>query len=83
MATISLTVPDALVPILVEAAEEYLVARGIDISGLTALQKGRRYLALVLHDVVVQRKVLPATADAQTAIDAARAAAEVEADGIT
>jgi hypothetical protein len=71
MPDITITVPTSHVPALVRAAEAKLDALGIDRSGMTAVQKGRRYIAEVLKDVVRNDARAVAVAAAQPSIDTA------------
>lgn len=73
MATLEITVPDALVtPLLSALAWKY---PDIDVTGLTAVGKGRRYLREFLRDAFVDYAVHQGILSANTAFIAAQQAA--------
>jgi hypothetical protein len=83
MATIpSIDIPNALVAPLVAAADELLDARKIDRTGMTQVQRGKRYLIEVIKDVVVSRSKAAAEVTAKVSVDAAVATATTDAGGI-
>ena len=48
MASLSITVPDGLVPAFVQMAEAFLPGLGVDLTGMTNAQKARRYAVEIL-----------------------------------
>jgi len=94
MATLTITVPNTLVPECTTIAERYLSARGITIAGMTATQKGQRYIAELLKVELVKLRREAAEASGQTSVETARdtadeqtraaiVAAQADAEGIT
>ena len=75
MATITVTVPDALVPTLADVARAWLVTQGQDASGLTNGQAARRWLAGMMRQAYVVHR-------AETGAASARTTAETDAAGI-
>lgn len=71
MATLSLTVPNALVPDLVLAAESYLTARGISFEGLTQTQKGQLFVQELIRVEYIKFKRQQAQDNVTTSIQQA------------
>ncbi len=82
MATVSVTIPDAIVPALVAVATSVLQEQGQDTSG-TNLQIARRYIAQHLRLLYETSQTRVAESTAQTTIQTARATARTAAEGIS
>lgn len=82
MATLSITVPNALLPTLVTAADELLDARLIDRTGMTQTQRGQRYIAEILKDVYISRTRVTAETTASSTVATTVATARTDAAGI-
>ena len=84
MANITITIPNGdVLDTLVAAADEWLTAKGIPINGMTAAERGKRYIAEVLKDVYISRKRGGAETTAKTTIDNTETQARTDAGGIT
>jgi hypothetical protein len=78
MANLTVQVPNTgdVITVLMQAVDEYLNGpNGIDITGMTATQRGQAYIQLHLRSLYLQRKQQQNVAAQQAAIDAANAAA--------
>lgn len=76
MATLTVTIPNPLIPDFVIIAERLLTARKIDFSGMTNIQKGQRYIVEVLKDDLIRFRKATAESSGQASVDAARNTAE-------
>lgn len=85
MASLTITVPDAIIPTLLEALRWKYPE--IDVTNLTAAQQGRRFIAALLKAVYTEYQLYLAMAEATTVFKnteaAAREAAETTAAGIS
>lgn len=82
MPALTVNIPANVVADLTAAADELLAARGISIVGMTTTQRGQRYIAEILKDVVITRRRATAQTTAQTTVDTAVATATTDAAGI-
>jgi hypothetical protein len=83
MADITITVPNGdVLDTLVAAADEYLIAKEVDISSMTVAQRGRRYIAMVMREVYIRRKRQGAETTAKATVDSTEATATTDAGGI-
>lgn len=73
MATLSVTVPNPLIPDLTTAVNLRAVRAGVDISAMTATQKGQWLVAELLKDEVIRVRTDAARATAAAAIAANQA----------
>lgn len=90
MATLTITLPDAMVPDLLLMADALLTQKSISTAGMTATQKGQRYVAERMKDDYLnyKRQQAQAAADATIATAAqgvinAMLTAKTAADTIT
>lgn len=84
MATLTINVPAGEVTtVLLAAADEYLDARGIDRTSMTATQRAQRYVVELLKSVYIQRKQTASQATAQTTVASDVVTATTTAGGIT
>lgn len=82
MAQITITVPDALVPLLIPYMKIALENAGVDTTGLTNVQIGRRFIVGTMRRVYEDVKAQEAEEQARQDIENARNAAREEANGI-
>lgn len=82
MATLSVTIPNAMVPTLVTVATTWLNSIGIDTSGMTGTQIGQRYIAEKLKQDYIAQKTSEQVATSANEVTAAIAQAKTDAAGI-
>lgn len=76
MANLTVVVPNSLVPEYVQIAEEFMAGRKIDFSGMTATQKGQRYIAELLKDALIRHRRDFSETSGQQSVQTARDAAD-------
>jgi hypothetical protein len=82
MATLSVTVPNALVPELAAAVKTSLDANGVATAGLTNQQLGQAYVAYELKRMIKAARRSKAQGDAQALITQTDTQADLDIAGI-
>lgn len=82
MASITLTVPDALVPDILVTANAWLLDNVIDTTAMTSAQKVRRYIIGLVQESFVDKKYKDAIVTQGTALNTVVTQAKTDAAGI-